>query len=73
MGSTVMIHLQKLIIPHAVAMLDLIANPSNINEGSFGTPVTISLVNGSSRPGANVVITFNVSGTATGNVLKLHV
>ena len=73
MGSTVMIHLQKLIIPHAVAMLDLIANPSNISEGRLPTPVTISLVSGSSRPDANVVITFNVSGTATGNFLKLHV
>ena len=61
------------IIPHSVATFDLIANPSTINEGNFGTPITISLVSGSSRPTTDVVITFTVSGTATGNLLELHV
>ena len=59
------------IIPHAVTMFDLIADPT-INEGNFGTPITISLVSGSSRPITGVVITFTVAGTAEGNVSKLH-
>ena len=49
-----------------MATFDLIADPATIDEGNFGTPITISLVNGS-RPGSNVVISFTVSGTATGN------
>ena len=72
-------HLKKpplnlVFILHAVAMFDLIADPDPpiINEGNFGLPITISLVSGS-RPLTDVVITFTVSGTATGNVLKLHV
>ena len=56
-----------------MATLELIADPATISEGNFGTPITISLVNGSSRPATDVVITFTVSGTATGNVLELYV
>ena len=54
-----------------MATLALIADPADINEGNFGTPITISLVGGT-RPFTDVIITFMLSGNATGKFSKTH-
>ena len=64
-------HTTWFIIPHAVATLALIADLADINEGNFGTPIAISLMGGI-RPFTDVIITFMVSGNATGKVSKTH-